>query len=224
MNALASIVQNGGMLRRLAGSDDGMWTVERLRLLTKHPNWSIATDLMVATRSYDIGVSFAASVLSNSALLSSKLTESETDRIQHIASTFLLEMLDKADMWEQYLAWFWFLRHNTDNYLRYDLHILSHQGNEIDAFVDDKGDEYKWVHNTYIYNHRRLTVERKLERAKAQGHIGSDHHHPQAELSSEDLKMRMFKVLAYHEMKADAEAFWRSFWTCHKGETPMGVH
>lgn len=200
------------MLRPFAGNDTGFWTAERIRYLTEYPNWSLATDTITATRSYDLGVSIASSLLVRSFEFADELTNEELDRIHHIVSTFLLTMLDKADMWGAYLAWFWFLRHNTDSYLRYDLHILSHEGTDIDEFIDDRGDQYTWVHNMYIYNHRRRIIERKLERAKAGRTSKADLHHNQHELSETDLKCRITNVLAEYEFKMRAEAFWQSFW------------
>lgn len=212
MNMLPATSDGSRILRLLAGKDDNFWSAERIKHLTQYPNWSIATDTITATRSYTLGASIAASLLSRSLEFSTDLTQDELDRIHCIASTFLLDMLDKADRWEEFLAWFWFLRYNTNSYLRYDLHILSHTGNDIDEFVDDQGDEYTWVHNMYIYDRRRKVIERKLERKRKGRASKSDLHHNQESLSEMDIQCRIMNVLSYYNAKMQAEAFWQSFW------------
>lgn len=216
MKSLAPLIP-GIDLYALSGNDGGIWTLDRIRFATKYPNWSIVTDCLEATRNYDLALSFGTSIFLRSFDFADQMPNDELERIHHITSTFILNMLDKADLWSEYLVWFSFLRYHTNNYLRYDLHILSHTGTDIEEFIDDKGDEYTWVHNMYVYNHRRRTIERKLARKNAGNARKSDMHHPKADLSPMDLRCRLENVFSFYRFKLEQAAFWQSFWKHKNG-------
>ena len=199
-------------LRVYAGNDEGVWSAERIRYLTKYPNWSIATLSLGTTRNYELGLSFAASILTNSFDFAGELSKEDIERAQHLTSVFFLEMLDKADRWDDYLDWFWFLRRHTNVYLRYDLHILAHRDNDIDLFIEKRGDNYTWVHNMYIHNRRRRNIERKIERRSRGSSRKSDKHSSKGELSTTELKCRLESLFSHFRLKFAAEAFWKSFW------------
>ncbi len=205
-------VEISSRLKGLAGNDKNFWTPDKIRFLTKYPNWAIATDSLIATRNYDVAISFAASIFLRSFEFSAELTETELQRIHHITSTLLLQMFDKADRWNEYVMWFWFLRKHTNNYLRYDLHIVQHHDPDIDLFIDDKGDQYTWVHTMYLYNHRRRIIERKLQRSKDGKASKSDKHRSKDDLTATDLRCRLENVFSYYRFKFEQEAFWQSFW------------
>lgn len=211
MNALVPTI-TGINLHALAGDDGDIWTLERIRNTTKYPNWTLAIDSLEATRNYDLALSFSISIFIRSFDYTSEMSKDELERIHHITSSFILSMLDKADMWEEFLAWFWFLRHHTESYLRYDLHIGSHNDSDLEQFIDDKGDHYTWVHNMYVYNHRRRIVERKLSRRRTGMERKSDLHHPKSELSHMDLRRRLENVFAHFRIKQEAQAYWQAFW------------
>ena len=84
-----------------------------MRYVTNYPNWGIATDSLKAIRGYEAGIYFAASTFNAAFKHHSELTTQEFDRIAHISAVFLLEMLDKADWWDEYLEWFSFLERNS---------------------------------------------------------------------------------------------------------------
>lgn len=200
------------VLHQYSKDASGLWTVERIRYLLKYPNWSIVTDMIQSTRNYDIGLSIASSLFLDSFRFKDELKDDEFDRLQFLSAMFLLEMFDKADRWEAYLIWFDFLRNHLNIYLRYDQNFSRHNDEGIEEFIDNRGDEYRWVSNMFLYNRRRRTIERKWDRLQNGKSYKSDLHHGKNELSDEDISNRIIKIVSTYDEKMRATEFWQSFW------------
>ena len=90
------------------------------RALLAYPWWSLIREAIIDTRSYDRGLDAGLRLLSHTDTYRDVLAPRELEAHVTTLSLFVLEMLDRLDDWEGYLATWHLLRTHTSCRLMYE--------------------------------------------------------------------------------------------------------
>jgi len=186
-------------------------TLERFRHLIGYPNWSIVCDAATAARRYDLGLDFAMQLFRAAWHFEAQLSAHEFERALHITSIHILDMLDKADRWEDYIDWFVFLRDYSTVYLRERTAWLARNTPLEDYLIRYDGD-YAILRYMYHYHPRYSVIRRKLARKRAGRSTAHLEHHSFHELSPDQVHDRLAHVAGFWRFKKAADARWDAYW------------
>ena len=163
------------------------------RAIMSFPTFGYVCQAVNRTRNYDAGLDASMLLLRLSEDYKKELTAHEYEQNLLFLYKFFLEMLDRLDRWEEYLDCWKQIRNNTTIVGTYHLDQESRRfhGDAIKPFiVEDRGTVTK-VHFLYGTHHRKEIIERKLERKWAGKSVKHLMHHPQSELTDEEIDERL---------------------------------
>ena len=173
------------LLGRFGGSTSCDWPSYQ-RIMSK-PTRHYFLHAITATRSYQEGLNAVVHLLRLTEAKGGKLSRDE----YRIHSTFLnysvLDLLDRMDRWEEYLAVWERLRRRTK--------VVSISRVEMtDAAPDDDG---VYADVLLFTRHRMELIERKLQRKQAGKKLGNLLHAQPQELSKEEISERLERILGW---------------------------
>ena len=173
------------LLGRFGGSASCDWPSYQ-RIMSK-PTRHLFLHAVTATRSYQEGFNAVVHLLR---LTEAKRTKLSQDEYQ-IYSTFLnysvLDLLDRMDRWEEYLAVWERLCKRTK--------IVSISSVEMTEAALDDDSVYADV--LLFTRHRKELIERKLQRKQAGQKLGNVLHARPEELSEEEISERLERILGW---------------------------
>ena len=165
------------------------------RALRSHPTWGLVTQLLVTTRSYDTGLELALALLVVADRYEARRPAHEAARSPVPLYDLLLDMLDRLDEWETYLAvWHQLRRHTTETLTYGDGPHSAASGPRAAPYVMRRTPGRIQVHHLWLLSHRKDLIVRKLARRRAGRRVGNLRHHPQSELSDAELRRRVSAV------------------------------
>lgn len=174
-----------------------------------------------STRAYDDGLGVGFRLLAATERYRRRMTAKAYEEKLITLYLFILNMLDKADGWEEYLAAWQSIRENTTLSLSYSFDALESHGEKIRPFVlsglperrkaigdggstalahtdgvqelthDPPQPQDIQVHFLYLQKHRRELVERKLARQRAGKLVRSMMHGRREDLTRAEIRDRL---------------------------------
>ncbi|MCM3144374.1 hypothetical protein [Brevibacillus sp. MER 51] len=169
---------------------------DRLRYykaLLSYPYWNRARQLITYTRHYEQGLLFVEHMMTLLNTYERKLTEGEYEAIDTNLVFFYLELLDKSDRWMRYVEYYNHVRSEKQYVLTYSSTVPA---SIFGDFLVESDDATHYIHFLYSINDRYETVKRKIERLKTGKRTNHLKHHPQSELSDEEIARRFDYILS----------------------------
>jgi hypothetical protein len=164
---------------------------EVLKGILSHPTWNFVQEAIVATRRYEEGLEAGKSLLRYVEGIREDLPQQEYSDYAQKLNSFILMMLDKADMWEEYLATWQSVRETTDFFRTYSASSRTGHGSRFEPFILGAEGESLRVHFLWLTLHRKEVIERKAERARAGKKLGNLMHGTHSELSAAEVRRRI---------------------------------
>lgn len=192
-------------------------SIDKYRFMMCPEVWCFATEAICATRNYDIGLDIGILLLQCTIQFQTRLDEHELDRSLHIISIFILDMLDRSDRWEEYLDWFNFLKKNCTLNIRENKNWLRNDPETLAYIVGRDGNDVLLKY-MYQYHPRMKTIERKIARLRRGRSTGNVRHPQKDELTPEEIRHRLDKVIELFRFKQTATAYWQQYWAGENNE------
>ena len=164
------------------------------RAILAYPWWTLIRQAIVDTRSYDRGLAAGVQLLGHTDAYRDVLPPGEIESHVTRLGFFLLEMLDRRDDWEGYLATWDLLRTHTACGLTYQPAAAVTHGPRLAPFILGEHAGSLRVHFLYLTQHRKAVIERKLSRQRRGAKLGNLLHAAQDELSDEEIRERLEAV------------------------------
>ncbi len=168
----------------------GRLDLARYRQIMAYPTWEGVVQALIATRSYAKGLEAGLELLRFAEANQERLTPREFESQMMRLYYFLLDMLDRADQWEPYVAAWEAIRAHTSYPLRYNPTARLAQ-TTMAPFILRREPGTLWVHFLWLTAYRKAVIERKVEAQRQGRRLGNLRHHPQDELSDEELRRRV---------------------------------
>ncbi len=164
---------------------------EKMRLLCQYPVWNMISEFIRSTRSYNEGLALSASLMATAERHSDQMSPNLKKLYQHKLWLFHLDMLDKLDLWPDYLTCFKKLRDDLQycNKWKSTSGISSHP--HFKHYFCGETSDGILIHFLIGVHERKEIVERKLQRQKAGKSIEHLHHHTQKTISTDELRQRV---------------------------------
>ena len=156
--------------------------------------WGNLWNLINYTKSYHHGIEIALIFLEKFEQYRSKYNEKEKGIQLSLISTRFLGMLDKADMWEEYLKNWELIKQKS---IEFNIGFEYQESSRKSHFA--RGAEEYFLGNTkigfrlsfmYSISYRKSIIERKLSKAKVSKSINNITHEQQSDLTEEEIKER----------------------------------
>ena len=164
------------------------------RAILRHPAWSFIRQAIVDTRSYDSGLDAGLQLLGHTETYRDVLDQQEIESHLITLCSFVLDMLDRLDEWEGYLAAWHLVRSHTSCCLTYESGAQFTHGPRLKPFILAEHGGLMRVHFLYLTLHRKAVIERKLERQRRGAKLGGVRHASQDELSDAEIRERFEAV------------------------------
>jgi hypothetical protein len=167
------------------------------------PLWSLITETLRYTRSYEDGLRVADKLLALSERYRARMTQERYLTYVKTLLCFSLSLLDRLDRWDEYLKLWTELRQRTDLVdVRNNVSNLRNlYGSKLDEWVireDSAGLHLQFLWGT---DRRKKLIEKKLHKQKTGGKLGNMRHARRSELTAEEIRQR------YEFMLRKAEYF-----------------
>ena len=194
-------------LRTVPRTGLDLWTY---RSIMADGTWGFIVQAVIATRGYAHGLDAGLLLLGLTEVRRPELSAQEVDDHSVKLYTFVLEMLDRLDQWEDYLAAWHQLRAHTTHALTYEADDRRRPAMSPYILRDDGP---TWLVHFLWPGSYRLDVIARKARARRQGRrLGQLFHPPQSELTAREIQRRLHWVayLAQEAKKSRARwAHWR---------------
>ena len=164
--------------------------LSRYRRIMADPTWDFVVQALIATRSSAKGLEAGLQLLRFAEANRERLTPTEFEAHMPRLYAFLLDMLDRADQWEEYLTTWEAIRANTSYALRYNPAAPLAQ-TTMAPFILRREAGTLLVHFLWLTAYRKAVIERKVEAKRSGRRLGNLRHHPQDELSDQELRRRV---------------------------------
>ncbi len=154
------------------------------------PTWGFVLQAIIATRSYAKGLEAGLLLLRFTEENRERLAPTEFESNRADLYCFLLDMLDRLYQWEAYLAAWGQIRAHTAYALSYSPQARLAE-TDMAPFILRRDPETLWVHFLWPTVYRKAVIERKVQAKRQRKRLGNLWHHPQDELSDEELHRRL---------------------------------
>ena len=173
------------LLGRFGGSTSYDWPSYQ-RVMSK-PTRHYLLHAITATRSYQEGLNAVVHLLRLTEAKRTKLSRDEYQTNSTFLNYSVLDLLDRMDRWEEYLAVWERLRRRTK--------VVSISRVEMTEATPD--DETVYADVLLFTRHRKELIERKLQRKQAGQKLGNVLHARPEELSEEEISERLERILGW---------------------------
>ncbi len=154
--------------------------------------WAGLVQAVLATRSYEAGLDAGLLLLRVTDLHHERLRQREYVAHRKHLYWFILELLDRLDRWDAYVAVWEYVRTHTAHTLT--LQSLARHDARLEPFILGEDARGLKVHFLWLSRHRKRVIERKRQRQRRGGKLGNLWHAAQAELSDQDMRERLEAV------------------------------
>ncbi len=165
--------------------------LDTYRTVMADATWAAITQAVIRTRSYEAGLEAGLLLLQVAEIhhrqLSRRAVETHVPRLY----AFVLDLLDRLDRWDDYLAAWASIRAHTAWTLTYAARARRRHGARLAPFILQEDATTLWVHFLWLTAHRKAVIERKLDRRGRGRKLGNLKHHAQEELSTTELHRRV---------------------------------
>lgn len=145
----------------------------------------------VATRAYHCGLEAGLRLLRFADIHQRALAPREVEAHVITLGLFILEMLDRDDQWEAYLATWESVRSHTDYALTYRPEARQQYGTQLTPYLLEEDARGLRVHFLWLTRYRKAVIERKVQRRRRGRKLGNLWHATQDQLSEDELRARL---------------------------------
>jgi hypothetical protein len=163
----------------------------KYRKIMSYPVWNYIRQAIVSTRAYEEGLNAGLLLLDLTEEYRQQLDAKEYEKNLIMLYYHILDMLDRADRWEEYLNVWEQIRENTNFAMTYTLDSRFRHGERIAPFILRTGPDFLYVHFLYIGSHRKEVITRKLNKKKSGDKTKHLLHARQEDLSEAEIKRRL---------------------------------
>lgn len=179
-------------------------SIDDLRKLLDSSVWGFVVELLIRTRSYDAGLEGAERLSEILQKHKDDISQNEFDEFFKSIHTLKLNMLDKMDLWAEYVAHWESLRESTSYELCYSkpssVELLEEKEVNLKSewslrrsFILRVEDEFVFIHWLYHASRRYELIKRKLDRRFSGRQRKSDFHAAQLDLSEHEIRRRIIE-------------------------------
>ena len=171
--------------------------VQKFKALLSLQYWLNVRAAVINTRSYEEGL-VAVKRLEELNLLYKKqnfLTELEYEEFQSRLFLFHLELLDKADLWDDFVRLFENLLQHRDVYKHTKI-ISALENSDIHPYVLGVDNQFAYIHPLWYLDYRYKIILKKVARKSKSKKVGNLQHKSQSELSEQEVQRRIMAVIA----------------------------
>ncbi|MCX6600767.1 MAG: hypothetical protein NT025_04300 [bacterium] len=175
-------------------------TLAEYRKIVNYPAWNFYSQAFIRTRSYEQGLEGAMRLIELTREFRDQLSNREYNSNMASLWFFVLNMLDRLDRWEEYLAMWDRLRADTAFTWSGSTATLRRIcGSELDPWVICENDKQVQVHFLWGTLRRKGIIEKKLLKSREGGKIRNMVHRKREELSEEEIQERFDRVVQQFE-------------------------
>ncbi len=185
----------GATVSTIAGHDTpalkSLGDLRTYRTIMADETWGWLLRAVRATRAYQTGLDAGLLLLRVVELHQPHLSRQEVAGHRRQLYWFILDMLDRLDQWDVYLATWACVRAHTAETLTYQACARHRHGARLAPFIleEDAGD--LTVHFLWPTLHRRELIERKVARQRRGQKLGNIKHATQDALTTDELRVRL---------------------------------
>lgn len=161
--------------------------------LLSYPFWNRACKLIIYTRHYEQGFLFVEHMMNLLNSFKNRLSTKEFEEFDINLIYLYLEIMDKSDRWMRYVEYFNLVRTEKPYSFTYSISEPPERFGDFLLRSDEDGHQ---VHFLYSINSRYEVIKRKIERLKNGASVNRLKHHPQSELSDEEIARRFNHILS----------------------------
>ena len=174
---------------------------EHYAQLLRDRTWNQFLQFVDYTRSFDRGLEIGFLLLTAHEHFREELATERAERNAALIYSFILRMLDKLDLWEEFVtAYDYLLEHTRLSFGGYYAEDSRphHLGNGANPYIlGDVPGGFR-VHFLYGLGHRRSVIQRKIERRKEGKKLGNLYHARQSDLTEQELQDRVRWLLEFY--------------------------
>ena len=185
-----------GQQRRTDGPLMSLGDLVTYRSVMEAGTWVGLLQAVRDTRSYEAGLDAGLLLLRVTDLHQAQLSGLQRATHRKWLCWFVLEMLDRLDLWDAYLKTWARMRAHTTYPLT--VHPIARQrhGATLTPYVLHEDVRVIMVHFLWLTRHRKAVIERKVQRQRQGQKLGNVWHGTQAELSDDELRERLVWIRA----------------------------
>jgi hypothetical protein len=154
----------------------------------EYPTWNYIIQTFDYTRSYEQGLAFATKLFEELEKQEKQIPREKLEKHLQLIYHFVFKNLDKLDRWGDYLALWETVRENVKIYISYPKTSRNEEG--IAAYITREGSKSIYVHFLWSMRHRKVVIERKVEKKKSGAKLDNLLHEQQGDLTPEEVRER----------------------------------
>ena len=185
----------GAIVSAIVGPDapalKNLGDLRTYRTILGDETWGWLLQAMRVTRSYQAGLDFGLLLLRVVELHQPHLSQQEVAAHRRQLYWFILDMLDRLDQWEAYLATWERVRAQTAEPLTYNAYARHQHGAQLAPFILGEDAAGLAVHFLWPTLHRKELIEHKVARQRQGQKVGNLKHATQDALSADELRERL---------------------------------
>ncbi len=185
----------GALVSAIVGHDapalKSLGDLRTYRTIMADGTWGWLLQAVRATRAYQPGLDAGLLLLRVIELHQPRLSQSECTVHRTQLYWFILDMLDRLDQWDAYLATWARVRAHTAETLTYQAYARQQHGTRLTPFILGEDAHGLTIHFLWLTLHRKELIERKVARQRRGQRVGNVKHATQEELSTDELRERL---------------------------------
>jgi len=162
--------------------------------LCSYPAWNIVLQAFNSLRKYEKGIDFGFILLSYTESYKDILKQNHYYRNKRSAFCLILIMLDKADMWEEYLSAWTQIWENTKIREYCSAHCKNANGKCSSEYLICQDERSDYIHFLSGFEYRKRVIERKIRRQKNNKKIGNMLHDTEFDLTKNERMERIDRI------------------------------
>lgn len=184
-------------LRMLGSDSDNLFN--KFQTIMSDYFWVYARAAIVHTRCYTEGIRFVdrLSTLNDKFYSTQRFTKEEYEKYDHKLSEFKLVLLDRSDLWFDYIQYFEQYRMEKSYVLKYSRGdpLLPRGDPVIVDYVIKEDYKFKYVHFLYTHHHRYELIKTKMKKLRQGKRVGNLYHKQKSELADEEIERRFRDII-----------------------------
>lgn len=168
------------------------------KALLSYPYWNRACKLIIYTRHYEQGFLFVEHMMKLLNSFKNRLSAAEYEEFDINLIFLYLDIMDKSDRWMRYVEYFNEVRIEKPYSVTYS---ISEPPERFGDFLLRSNEEGHHVHFLISIRPRYEVIKKKIERLKNGAQVNYLKHHPQSELSDEEIARRFDHILLLKDQR-----------------------
>jgi len=183
------------------------FSLDKYRKIMSYPIWNYVSQGIFTSRSYRDGLGGSRLLLRLTEYYKPKLKRKEYELNLRKLYSFVLNMLDRLDRWEEYLDLWEKLFREVPLADTYNKDVRNYHGEEMQQFVLEEDEHILYVHFLWGTKNLRDVIRRKLLKKRSGKKIDYLLHAQQDQLTDSEIQRRVERL--YQWIKAAQNMSWR---------------